>query len=147
MVTSTVNLTGRNLPPPQSPFVNKQNLDLSYDGLNFLLDLLNSATSALTQQSVGLSLVASGATQATALQLTDQWNVVTSGSGGVLLAVSQPGQIQIVFNKSGSGINVYPPPGYNIDAAAANVAYSLANPKVQIFSFVSPTQIFSLQLG
>jgi hypothetical protein len=146
-VASTVNLTGRNLPPPQSPFVDKANLNLSYDGYQFLLNLLNAATSALTQQSVGPALVASGATRATALQLTDQWNVITSGSGGVLLAVNQPGQIQTVFNKSGSGINVYPPPGYKIDASAANVAYSLANPKIQIFYFISSTQIYSLQLG
>jgi hypothetical protein len=146
-MASTVGFAGRNLPPPQSPFVDKQSLNLSYDGYQFLLDLLNSATAALLQKSVGSAVTATGATQATAAQLTNDWNVITAGSGGVLLSVLQSGQSQIVFNQSGGGIKVYPPPGYTIDALGANVSYSLANTKMQIYYFVPNNQIYSTQLG
>ena len=147
-MASTVGFSGRNLPPPQSPFVDKSNLNLSYDGYQFLLDLLNTATTSLSSKTVNGAVVAKGATQATATQLANDWNVITSGGGsGVLLAVSTTGQSQTIINQSGGNVTIYPPPGYQIDALGANVGYTLANTKTQIFNFISSSQIYSLQLG
>jgi hypothetical protein len=147
---ASANLAGRNLPPPQSPFVDKSTLNLSYDGYQFLLDLLNAATSALTQQTVAKALASTGANQATALQLTSQWSVfkaVPAGSGA-LLSVLQPGQMQVVFNQAvGLGtVSLYPPPGMQIDSNPINFPYLLTAAKMQIFWTLSATQIYSTQL-
>lgn len=143
-MASTVNFAGRNLPPPQSPFVDKSSLNLSYDGYQFLLDLLNSATSALSQQTVGTSLTATGANQATALQLNSQWNEVdtTPSGSGVLLSSFQPGQTQIVFNDdSTNALLVYPPPDSAINNAAVNIAFSIATNSKAVFYFIKPGEI------
>lgn len=142
-------ISKRNLPPPQSAFVDKDTLNLSYDGYQFLLDLINNATSGLTQASISANVAGAGGNQATAAQLTSQWNVIASGAAnsGVLLGVYQPGESQQVFNQSGSAKLIYPPPGYQIDGLGINAAYSLAGGKMQIFNFVSSAQIDSTQLG
>jgi len=143
-------MAGNNLPPPQSAFVDKTTGILSYDGYQFLLDLLSNALSGLTQQSVSLNLSARGNSQATALLLPSQWNVVSSSifpNNGALLAAYQPGEMQAVFNQSGGNVNIYPPPGGQIDALGDNVFYALAAGKMQIFNFVSSSQIESTQLG
>jgi hypothetical protein len=136
-------ISGRNLPPPQSPFVDKATGILSYDGYQFLLDLLNNSTSSLAQKSVKLGLVATGANQATALQLAAQWNEVdtTPAGSGVLLASYQSGQSQVVFNGGANALNVYPPPGAQINALGANQPYSLASGAKLSFDFFSATQI------
>jgi hypothetical protein len=144
MASSTVSFAGRNLPPPQSPFVDRQSLNLSYDGYQFLLDLLNIATSALAQQTVSSGLTATGANQATALPLSSQWNEVdvTPAGSGVLLSAYQPGQQQIVFNDDASNaLLVYPPPGSIINALAVNAAYSLSASSHAIFYFIKPGEI------
>lgn len=83
---------------------------------------------------VGTALSATGASQSAALALTDDYNVVTGGSGdGVSLFALQAGQQQVVLNLSGGNISVYPPSGGQINAITANDPYTLANGKTQIF--------------
>ena len=100
---------------------------------------------------VGANLTAAGIGQSTALVLTNDFNEVLNGSGGVSLAALQPGQFQLVFNGLGS-LNVYPAVNGQIDAIAANGPYSLANGKTQIFwcpkLLASGVALYrSLQLG
>jgi len=143
-MASIVNFAGRDLPPPQSPFVDKGTFNLSFDGYQFLLGLLNAATSALSQATVGSSLTATGVNQATALQLNAQWNEVDTvpAGGGVLLASYQPGQTQTVFNDDNSNaLLVYPSPGSQINALGVNTAYSVASNTTKVFYFVKPGEI------
>lgn len=137
-----VQTTGRNLPPPQSAFIDKL-LNLSSDGYQYLLSLLAIAATAIPTASINTGLVATGTNQATALQLSAQWNEVdTIAAGtGVLLQALQPGQSQAVFNEGANALNVYPPPGFKIDASAINVAVLLAPTAKRTFDFVSTTQI------
>lgn len=130
------------LPPPQSAFVNAGKLDLSYDGLQFLLKLLTEAAAALTP-TVDTGLVATGNNQATALQLTAQWNEVDTNvpNTGVLLSAFQPGQSQVVYNNGPNGLNVYPPPGVQIDMLGVNAAYALAPDTRMTFDTFSAIQI------
>lgn len=137
--------TGRNLPPPQSPFVDSGSLNLSYDGYQYLLSLLAAAARAQATASVDQNLTAAGTNQATALQLTSDWNEVdtTPAGTGVLLSALQPGQSQTVFNQGLNPLLVYPPPGAQIDVLGTNIAYSLASGARHTFDFVSAGQIRS----
>jgi hypothetical protein len=134
---------GRNLPPPQSPFVDKANLNLSFDGYQYLLSLLKAEKAVIPTASIATALVATGVNQATALQLTSQWNEVDTvpAGSGVMLSTYQPGQAQTVFNGSANPLLVYPPPGFQINALGVNVAFSLAAGTRATFDFVSTTQI------
>lgn len=136
--------SGSNLPPPQTPFVDKQ-LNLSYDGYLFLLSLLNAAASARSTASVDGDLVATGANQATALQLTADWNEITTVAAGtgVLLQALQPGQSQTVFNQGVNALSVYPPPGVQIDGLGVNAPYALAAGSRHTFDCLSAGQIRS----
>ena len=94
-------------------------------------------------------LVATGSTQADALQLTTDWNeVITSAAGsGVQLSPLQPGQPQRVYNGGSNGLNVYPQIGVAIDALDVNMPYVLAPGKTQEFDGYSSTQLRSVQWG
>lgn len=145
-------VTGNNLLPPQVQLVDPKTGFLTGDGYNYFLGLINQLATAVPTASVSPALKATGVTQATALALTSQWNVVTVASAvanGVLLGSFNVGQSQVVFNVSGATIDVYPPPGFQIDALGANKPYALASPKMQIFNFESAAsdQIYSTQLG
>ena len=101
------------------------------------------------QNHVALALVAAGTTQANALALTADWNQITttaSGSGVVMPALVG-GQGVLIANEGLNALNVYPPSASQIDALGVNAAYSLASLKLQVYSFFSATQIYSLQLG
>ncbi len=138
--------TGQNLPLPQAPFVNPQDGTLSYDGYQYLLSLLNANASQIPTATTSNNLVATGTNQATALQLTSQWNEVDTvpAGSGVLLSAYQPGQSQTVFNGDPSNaLLIYPPPGMQIDALGVNAAYSLAAGSRITFDFTSDTQIRS----
>ena len=143
-MASTGNFAGRNLPPPQSPFVDKQNLNLSYDGYQFLLDLLNTATSALSQKTVSTGLKGAGSNQANALLLNADWNefdTVAAGSGALLSAL-QHGQQQIIFNDDpANALLVYPPPGGTINQLSVNQAFSIAANSKATFYFLMPLEI------
>lgn len=136
--------TGRNLPPPQAPFV-KPERTLSDEGYQYLLSLLATASSAIATSTVDTGLVATGSNQATALQLSAQWNEVSTVplASGVLLQALQPGQSQTVFNHGANALNIYPPPGMQIDALDVNLAYALAAGSRHTFDFLSAVQIRS----
>lgn len=137
--------TGLNLPVDQSPFTDPKTGQLTYDGKNYLLSILQEAANGQATSTVSTGLVAAGTNQATALQLTSQWNEVdTVASGaGVLLSAYQAGQSQTVFNQGLNPLLVYPAPGAQIDALGVNVAFSLASGSRITFDFVSSTQIRS----
>lgn len=140
--------TGRNLPPPQSAFVEKTNLNLSYDGYQYLLSLLNAAASVLPTATIDPAIAGAGTTQATATLLKSQWNVVTAGAAnsGVLLQLLQPGQSQNVINATGGSIKVYPPSSVAIDVNPQNIPYVLTAGMTQIFNTISAASIRSTQL-
>jgi hypothetical protein len=138
--------TGRNLPPPQEPFVDSGTLNLSYSGYQYLLSLLASAASSQATASVSTALKSTGTNQATALFLSSQWNEVdTVPTGtGVLLSTYQPGQSQTVFNADPSNtLNVYPPPGFQINTLGLNVAFSLVPGARATFDFTTADQIWT----
>lgn len=137
--------TGRNLPPPQSPFVDPKTGILSYDGYQYLLSLLSAAASDQATASVDTGLVATGTNQATALQLTAQWNEVDTiaPNTGVLLSAYNAGQSQTVFNQGANALLVYPAPGSQIDALGENVAFSLGSGLRATFDFTTADQIRS----
>lgn len=137
--------TGFNLPPPQSPFVDPQTGVLANDGYQYLLSLLKAAASTQATATVDQGLSATGGNQATALQLSAQWNEVdnVAAGTGVLLSAYQTGQSQTVFNLGASPLLVYPPPGSQIDVLGENVAYSLGVGLRITFDFTSETQIRS----
>lgn len=137
--------TGRNLPPPQSPFVDGKSFNLSDDGYQYLLSLLNAAANSISTSSVDSDLTATGTNQATALQLSSQWNEITTTlpGTGVLLQALQTGQSQTVFNEGANALNVYPPPGAQIDTSAVNVPYVLGAGLRHTFDFTSASQIRS----
>lgn len=138
-------MANSNLPPPQSPFVDAGTRNLSYDGYQFLLALLSLAETTVPTASVDNDVAAAGTNQATATQLTSQWNEVTtapSGSG-VLLSAYQAGQTQVVINSSGNAVLCYPPPGATINSLAVNAPYSLANGSRASFDFISDSQIYT----
>ena len=138
-------VTGQNLPPPQSPFVDPKTGVLSNDGYQFLLDIISNALQMQVTASVASGLAATGTNQATALLLSSDWNEIddsTTGTG-VLLASLQPGQQQLVFNNSAGPIDVFPPPGMQIDTMSLNSPYVLS-PGIRVsFDFFSDTQIRS----
>lgn len=95
------------------------------------------------------AVVATGTTQADAVPLDSEWNVVTTtppGTGGALTAFGI-GISTTVMNIGGNSLNVYPAFGFQIDALPLNTPYSLLNNKTQIFNQVSDTQFISTQLG
>jgi hypothetical protein len=134
-----------NLPPPQSAFVQAGSLALSNDGYQFLIGLLNSAATSGSTASVSPNVTAAGTNQATATQLTSQWNDVTTApaGSGVLLSSYQAGQSQTVVNSSGTAVLVYPPPGSAINALAVNAPFSLSSGSRASFDFISETQIYT----
>jgi hypothetical protein len=142
---STIN--GRNLPPPQSPFVDPKSGTLSTDGYQYLLSLLAIASNAIQTSTVATGLTATGTNQPTALALFSQWNEVdTVAAGtGVLLQALQPGKSQTVFNRGANNLNIYPPPGMtigsNLGTGAVNAAYLVGAGTKYTFDFYPSMQI------
>ena len=102
---------------------------------NFLLSLFSrTGGQSGIPNSVGASLVAAGASLATALILVDDYNEVLTGSGGVALSDLQPGQVQWVYNGLGGSLNVYPNSALGqINALGNGAAFVLGTLKTQIF--------------
>ena len=84
-------------------------------------------------QTVGSGLTAAGSGRTTAQQLSEDFNEVTSGTGGVALHPLKPGQFMLVFNGLGGNLNVYPANMGQIDALAVDAPYVLATGKSQLF--------------
>lgn len=113
----------------------------------FFQGLFNrSNTGPVSSVAVGQDAV--GTTQATALQLTDHWVevITTPVNSGVMLDGFGEGLESRVFNRGVNDLNVYPPVGCQIDNLGANIPFTLLPNKMQIFTQVSATQFYSLQL-
>jgi hypothetical protein len=74
------------------------------------------------------AITAAGSTQGTATVLTTAINNVTTvaASTGVILPAANPGLRVVIRNGGANALNVYPNTSNTINAAAINVAYSLA---------------------
>jgi hypothetical protein len=89
--------------------------------------------------SVSPPLTATGTTIANALQLTADWNNVTTVGTGTGVAIAsglnlQPGNDIWVFNSGANNLNVYPPsPQIIIDALGAGAPYVLVPGKLRCF--------------
>ena len=111
----------------------------------FQQDLMGAGFSALQAQminGVGAGpLVATGATQATALLVTACSNlfvVVGAGTGVILPLLTQSraggGDIIAVYNNGANALLVYPPVGFVIGTLAANATVSIPSGKAAFFS-------------
>ena len=142
---ATTLTTGQILPTPQTAIVDPKTGFLSEDGYKFLNNLINQLSQATPTATVETGIEATGLTQATATQLTKEWNLVETaalgGPFGVILDTLQTGQSQVVVNLSGQSINVYPPAGATINALASNAPLVLVTGAGATFAFFSTTQI------
>ena len=108
----------------------KGGLFLRNDGSNGRTGYLNEGGATGTWNpiitaTVSNTVAAAGANLAGATVLTSRWNYVTSGTGGVALDGTLLPDEQIVSNRTGSAINVYPP-----SSSAQIDAYGVGNPVV-----------------
>ena len=133
-------------PPPNTPLIDPKGA-MTNQGMSFWRALWNrtGAGTGLTN-GVNLAIVGAGASQTTATALTQDWNQLTT-SGGVILPALTGGQAVLVANEGGGNANIYPPVGSQIDALGVNSPYVLATLKLQLYSYFSASQIYSLQLG
>ncbi|MFN9029647.1 MAG: hypothetical protein ACK54C_02055 [Betaproteobacteria bacterium] len=99
-------------------------------------------TTQITPGSVAVNLTAAGATQATALVLRDEVNIIgtAAASTGVLLPQTGVGDDIVVVNGGANAVLVYPPVGHQINSLAANAGYSLAVAKAARCLRVSETR-------
>ena len=104
----------------------------------------NSITAPNINVSVSGSVAAAGTTQGTGTAITSAINVVTSGTGGVVLPAPTAGMEITVINTLGSALNVYPSSGCQIDALGSNVAFSLGAGAKLCYIATSATQWYSL---
>lgn len=101
---------------------------------------------AMCQDAV-TGLTATGTNQATALELTNADNDVTSvssGTGVVLLSTATAGDTQSVFNSGSNPLRVYPPVGSQINSLSTNQAMILSTNTGCIFKRVSSTKVFGV---
>lgn len=135
----------QNFPPSNEKLVDHLG-GLTQQGRFLLLALFNrTGAGPGVPYSVGNALVAAGATAATALELIDDINDITSGSGaGAILFPLQIGQQQLVKNRSGGGITIYASGGGLIDNANS---FALADTKSAIFSCISQNNYISFLSG
>ena len=104
------------------------------------------AVQAMCQDAV-TSLTATGTNQATALELTNADNDVTtvaSGTGVILLSTATAGDTQTVFNSGANPLRVYPPVGSQINNLTANQAMILSTNTGCLFKRVSTTKVFGV---
>lgn len=85
-------------------------------------------------------VAAAGTTQGTATILNAKTNLVTSGTGGVVVNILQTTKI---VNRAGVTINVYPNSGAAIDALGTNAAATLLNGNSATLEPASATQWYS----
>lgn len=90
-------------------------------------------------------LAPTGTTQATALPLTGDINVITTTANGtaVILTSLGIGAETLVINQGGNTVPVYPASGSTIDTLSANSPYSMATITFKRFVQVSATQFYS----
>ena len=98
---------------------------------------------------VVINLTATGSTQATALALSANHNLLTTvaaATGVVLPAISSPPGLGVsngdqitVYNNGANTVNVYPPLGSTIGLAAVNTAVTIVTGKSSRFTMLTPT--------
>jgi len=100
----------------------------------------------LVTQSVGAGISGYGITQADAILLVKQLNIVTTsnaGANGVSLPTPVVGSSIKVVNTSADNLNVFPADSGSINALAANVAFVMASNSRVEFSASSSTQWYT----
>lgn len=93
-------------------------------------------------RSVATGLTAGGTTQATALAITKDVNVIstTAASASVVLPTAAAGMMIIVMNKGANALNVYPASGGQIDSLGLNNAFSMPVGSRLMFIATTTTQ-------
>lgn len=84
------------------------------------------------------TLAAAGTTQGTATAITADVTRVSSGTGGVILPVTDAGRTFIIDNQTGVSINVYPPVGGTIADGATNSPQNIADGVIWTFAASTP---------
>lgn len=87
------------------------------------------AAKALNGNEVQATLTAAGTTQATAVAMEGDVNVITTGTtgqGGILSAYAMAGDSQVVYNATSADLKVYPPTGGKVNQVATNGGFVLA---------------------
>lgn len=100
----------------------------------------------LVTQSVGAGISGYGITQADAILLVKQLNIVTTsnaGANGVSLPTPVVGSSIKIVNTSADNLNVFPADSGSINALAANVAFVMASNSRVEFSASSSTQWYT----
>ena len=102
--------------------------------------IMNAGLHALTAGAIvgeaQAALVLAGSSATDAAKITGECVLMTSGSGGAILPVSNKGDAYFLKNESGSTCTLYPPTGATINTASS---LSLATAKSVIVYFTSPT--------
>lgn len=132
------------MPTMAMPIDQEGNAIISQPWWRFLYGLYTrSAASIAYLTSTGLT--ATGATQATALALTAEWNEITSTpvNTGARITAFGIGLNSLVFNFGGLNLNIYPPVGSQIDALGVNAPYVLSNGVQRNFYQLTATQFRS----
>lgn len=114
-----------------------------------LSDLLSNLVGGVLGFSSESNITATGTTQADAYPLTTEWAEITTTpvGSGVILNGFGAGVASTLFNMGANSLDVYPPPGAQIDALGLNVPYPLPAAKTQIFNQTATDQWRSTQLG
>lgn len=87
---------------------------------------------------VAASVAAAGTTQGTATAVAVGYNRVTTGTGGVILPLTEAGRQVFIENQTGATFNIYPPVGGTIADGAANAAVTLPDGAAQMFVPLTP---------
>lgn len=101
--------------------------------------LMSAGTSAVQAQAIvgeAQSLAAAGSSATDAAKITAECVLLSSGSGGAILPVSNKGDTYLVKNESGSTLTLYPPTGATINATTS---LSMATAKSVVVFFTSAT--------
>jgi len=122
----------------------RSNLSAAQSGANGDITTLTGLTTAFTipagstaaglLSSTNAGVAAAGSTQGTATALSSDINIVTSGTGGVVVPGAVSGKYAVIVNRTGSAINVYPAVGHAFDGLSANTPISLpASGFIEVF--------------
>lgn len=136
---------------PTGALVDSNGIPTTNYGRAFFLALFNRTGAGRgIVPAVSPPLTAQGATIADALQLTADWNYVTTVAAGAGVAISsalnlQPGNDIWVFNFGAHALAIYPPSAnFAIDALAAGDPYSLpSGARSRCFQCLTATQFSS----
>ena len=132
--------------PPSNTAVTDTQGRMTNAGMAFWRALFNrTGQDNGSQFTTANGLIGAGTTQADALALTNDWNAIVTGGGGVILPALTTGQQVLVFNNSISAVNVYPPLGASLTVLGVNpgpnLPYAMAVPDAIICYYFSPTDI------